>query len=140
MSGQKMIEEVYTGAVTSRGGRGGEGESSDGALKVNYVSPDKGEEGTNPEQLFAAAYAACYESALRQHAKSEDIKPEDVAVTAHVTLGKTAGDDFQLGVRLEAKAAGIERAQLEDLMKRAHQTCPYSRATRGNIDVELVAK
>jgi Ohr subfamily peroxiredoxin len=97
-----------------------------------------GGSGTNPEQLFAAGYGACYESALANVARKAGVKLQDVEVTSHVSIGKDVQDDgFKLAVRLDVSMPGIDRSQAEDLAKQAHEFCPYSKATRGNIDVQL---
>ena len=142
MTSTKIEKKMYTGAVTSMGGRSGQVTAANGDLDLHLAMPKEmdgpGGPGANPEQLFGAAYAACYESALRAHAKSKSLDPGTLAVTAHVTLGKTSGGEFQLGVVLEADMPGIkDHAQAMELMESAHKTCPYSRATRGNVEVEL---
>jgi Ohr subfamily peroxiredoxin len=97
-----------------------------------------GGSGTNPEQLFAAGYGACYESALANIARKEGVKLQDVEVTTNVSIGKDDSDGgFRLAVRMDVKLPGIDRAQAEDLAEKAHAFCPYSKATRGNIEVEL---
>lgn len=94
--------------------------------------------GTNPEQLFAAGYSACYESALQNIARKEKVKLTETEVTADVMIGKDESDGgFKLAVKLNVKLPGVERSQAEDLASKAHDFCPYSKATRGNIDVEL---
>ena len=94
--------------------------------------------GTNPEQLFAAGYGACYESALANIARKEGVELKDVVIHSQVSIGKDEGaDGFKLAVKLKIEMPGIERSQAEDLAKKAHAFCPYSKATRGNIDVEL---
>lgn len=136
------MKALYTATTTVHGGREGHVESSDGMLKHKLVMPrdlgGAGGEGTNPEQLFAAGYGACYESALSNVARKEGVKLNDVEVTTNVMIGKDESDGgFMLAVRLDVTLPGIERAQAEDLVKKAHDFCPYSKATRGNIDVEL---
>ncbi|MGE7051255.1 Ohr family peroxiredoxin, partial [Paenibacillus glucanolyticus] len=97
-----------------------------------------GGDGTNPEQLFAAGYGACYESALANIARKEGVQLKDVVIHSQVMIGKDEGaDGFKLAVKLKIEMPGIERSQAEDLAKKAHAFCPYSKATRGNIDVEL---
>lgn len=136
------MKPLYTATATVRGGREGSFESSDGALKHDLSMPKElggpGGPGTNPEQLFAAGYGACYESALANVARKEKIKLEDVEVTSNVSIGKDESDGgFRLAVRLDVKMSGVDHATAEDLAKKAHAFCPYSKATRGNIDVEL---
>ncbi|MGG1651332.1 organic hydroperoxide resistance protein [Paenibacillus sp. NRS-1783] len=136
------MEALYTASATVHGGRDGSVASSDGVLKHKLSTPKElggaGGEATNPEQLFAAGYGACYESALANVARKAKIKVDHVEVTSHVSIGKDPSDGgFQLAVRLDVKIPGIERSQAEDLARQAHDFCPYSKATRGNIDVEL---
>ncbi|GGD83618.1 organic hydroperoxide resistance protein [Paenibacillus nasutitermitis] len=127
---------IYTAHVTSRGGREGVVRSSDGHLNLKTTAPKEGAEGTNPEQLFAAGYSACYHSALKSIAKSKNIDAEKSEVTASVQLHKD-DDGFKLSVVLEVSVPGLDEKQTMELAEAAHQMCPYSKATRGNIDVEL---
>ncbi len=136
------LKPLYTATATIHGGREGSFETSDGALKSNLTMPKElggsGGTGTNPEQLFAAGYGACYESALANIARKEKVRLTDVEVTSNVTIGKDDTDGgFRLAVRLDIKLPGIERSLAEDLARKAHDFCPYSKATRGNIPVEL---
>lgn len=136
------MKALYTASATVHGGREGSVESSDGMLKHDLKMPKElggpGGQGTNPEQLFAAGYGACYESALANIARKEGVKLQDVEVVSNVSIGKDESDGgFRLAVRLDVKLPGIERAQAQDLAEKAHAFCPYSKATRGNIDVEL---
>ncbi|CQR53597.1 peroxiredoxin, Ohr subfamily [Paenibacillus riograndensis SBR5] len=136
------MKPLYTASATVRGGREGSVESSDGALKHDLKMPKElggpGGTGTNPEQLFAAGYGACYESALANIARKEGVKLQDVVVTSNVLIGKDESDGgFKLAVKLDVSLPGIERAKAEDLARKAHEFCPYSKATRGNIEVEL---
>lgn len=96
-----------------------------------------GGEGTNPEQLFAAGYAACFDSALNMVARMQKIKLEGTEVTATVHFGKVEDGGFGIAATLDVLAKGVDKATAEKLVEAAHQACPYSRATRGNIDVEL---
>lgn len=136
------MEALYTASATVRGGRDGSFETSDGVLRHDLSTPKElggaGGNATNPEQLFAAGYGACYESALSNIARKEGVKISDVEITSNVMIGKDPKDDgFQLAVRLDVKIPGVDRATAEDLAKKAHDFCPYSKATRGNIPVEL---
>ncbi|WP_454189993.1 organic hydroperoxide resistance protein [Paenibacillus sp. Marseille-Q7038] len=136
------MEALYTASATVRGGRDGSFETSDGVLRHDLSTPKElggaGGNATNPEQLFAAGYGACYESALSNIARKEGVKLSDVEITSNVMIGKDPKDDgFQLAVRLDVKIPGVDRAKAEDLAKKAHDFCPYSKATRGNIPVEL---
>lgn len=129
------MDALYTATVTAKGGREGHVKSSDGildlALKVPKSMGGPGGEGTNPEQLFAAGYSACYESALAFAARRDKVTLKDVTITAQVTLNKTGESQFDLTVELHG-------SQATKLMEAAHQICPYSRATRGNVPVKLV--
>lgn len=136
------MEALYTASATVRGGRDGYFETSDGVLRHDLSTPKElggaGGNATNPEQLFAAGYGACYESALSNIARKEGVKISDVEITSNVMIGKDPKDDgFQLAVRLDVKIPDVDRATAEDLAKKAHDFCPYSKATRGNIPVEL---
>lgn len=135
------MNPLYTAKATSTGaGRLGHVASSDGVLEHDLSMPKElggaGGGGTNPEQLFAAGYAACFHSALQGVARREKVKIADSSVTAEVGIGKQ-GEGFGLAVTLEIALPGIEHAQAEKLVEAAHQMCPYSNATRGNIDVDL---
>ncbi len=135
------MKPLYTAQATAHGGRTGRVHSSDGVLDLALAMPKElggaGGAATNPEQLFAAGHAACFESALRLVARLQKKSLTDAHIRAEVTLGKTDGGDYQLAVALHGKIAGVERAEAEALMAAAHQVCPYSRATRGNIEVSL---
>jgi Ohr subfamily peroxiredoxin len=132
----------YTASATTTGGRNGHVESSDGVLKFNLSVPkDIGGPGkpgtTNPEQLFAAGYSACFGSAVEFLARQEKLPISGVSVTAEVTLNAGA-DGFFLAVHLKTKVDGVDHATAERLAKQAHEaTCPYSKATRNNIDVKV---
>ena len=136
------MQAIYTAEVTAKGGREGQVKSSDGildlALKVPKSMGGPGGEGTNPEQLFAAGYSACYESALGFVARRDKVALKDVSITAQVTLNKTGESQFDLTVELHGSFPGLDKAQATKLMEAAHQICPYSRATRGNVPVKLV--
>ncbi|MFS8097821.1 organic hydroperoxide resistance protein [Lentzea alba] len=134
---------VYTADVTSSGdGRKGAATSSDGALDLNLAAPKEvggSGEGTNPEQLFAAGWGACFHSALRLVARNASADLTDSTVTVSVDLVK--GDDgYHLGARIVATLPGLSQEQADDLVGQAHRRCPYSKATRGNVDVEVTAK
>lgn len=135
-----MMEALYTADVTSTGGgRSGKLKSSDGVINLELRPPKEmggpGGEYTNPEQLFAAGYAACFAGAYGHVALSKGfrVRPE---VTAHVTLNKVS-DGFKLSVVMTIRTVGISREDADQLAEDAHAFCPYSRATRGNIEVEL---
>ncbi|MFN4350242.1 MAG: organic hydroperoxide resistance protein [Hylemonella sp.] len=131
---------VYTAKAHTTGGREGRATTDDGLLDVK-LSPPKAMGGaggaTNPEQLFAAGYSACYLSALKHVAGMKKVSiPADAAVDAEVDIGPVA-QGFGLAVRLAISLPGLERAVAQDLVETAHQVCPYSNATRGNIAVDL---
>ncbi len=136
------MQALYTAVATAKGGREGHARSSDGILDVDLRIPKSmggpGGAGTNPEQLFAAGYAACFESALALVARRSKVTLKDVSLTAHVTLNKTGESQFDLSVELHGVLPGVDKAEAQKLLEEAHQVCPYSRATRGNIEVKLV--
>jgi Ohr subfamily peroxiredoxin len=131
---------LYTAKATSTGdGRNGHVVSSDQRLDLDLALPPEmggSGNGTNPEQLFAAGYAACFHSALRIVARRARVDPGDSTVSAEVGIGPE-GEAFGLVVTLIVSLPGLEREQARELAEAAHQVCPYSRATRGNISVEL---
>jgi Ohr subfamily peroxiredoxin len=133
-----QLEKVlYTAKTRTSGGREGVSRSSDGRLDVRLSSPGSLQIGTNPEQLFAAGWSACFISALKaEAAKMKVALPADLAIEAEVDLGVT-DEAYGLAVRLNVSLPGLERDLAHRLMDAAHQTCPYSRATRGNIDVAV---
>lgn len=134
-------QKMYETTVKAVGGRNGYVESSVPELRLDVRTPKEmggaGGEGTNPEQLFAAGYAACFDSALNMVARMQKIKLEGSEVTATVHFGKVEDGGFGIAVTLDVLAKGVDKATAEKLVEAAHQACPYSRATRGNIDVEL---
>lgn len=135
------MDAIYTAKATSTGaGRAGHVTSDDGVLDKGLSVPKEmggaGGDGTNPEQLFAAGYAACFHSALQLVARKEKVRLTDSSVTAEVGIGKQ-GEGFGLTVTLVVALPGVEREAGEKLVDAAHQVCPYSNATRGNIDVTL---
>ncbi|HEY8473713.1 MAG TPA: Ohr family peroxiredoxin [Natronosporangium sp.] len=139
-----LVKELYTASVTVTGGRrGGTARSSDGLLDVNLQAPpETGGPGgaTNPEQLFAAAYAACYRSALGVVARRRGVSVDDVLVTADVTLGIDETERYGLRVRLALASSTMESATLQELGQAAHEVCPFSRAIAGNVEVATLAQ
>ena len=128
---------LYTGKTRTSGGRNGESRSSDGRLDVKLTSPGATGDGTNPEQLFAAGWSACFIGAMGLAAGRMKVAlPADLAVDAEVDLANTAGEYF-LKARLDVSLPGLERDVAQALADAAHQTCPYSKATRGNVDVVI---
>ena len=133
----KIDKVLYTARTLTSGGRDGVSRSSDGRLDIRLSPPGSAGEGTNPEQLFAAGWSACFIGALGRAAANRQIKlPPDVTVEAEVDLGTTDGA-FLLQARLRVALPGIEAELGRSLIQDAHQICPYSKATRGNIGVAL---
>ncbi len=133
---------LYTAQATATGGRDGRAISSDRVLDVALVTPRElggaGGAGTNPEQLFAAGYSACFLSALKYVAGKQKITlPAETSISGSVGIGPIA-TGFALDVQLEIRVPGLPREQVQALVEQAHQVCPYSNATRGNVDVRLV--
>jgi len=136
-----MINQIdtvlYTGKTRTTGGRDGASRSSDGNLDIKLSPPGSNGSGTNPEQLLAAGWSACFIGAMGKAAAAQKIRlPADVAVETEIDLSK-AGDAFFLQARLNVSLPGLEPSVAQALVDAAHQTCPYSKATRGNIDVTL---
>ena len=134
----KIENVLYTGKThTSSGGRDGTSRSDDGRLDIKLSSPGTPGSGTNPEQLFAAGWSACFIGAMQLAAgKTKVTFPADAAVDAEVDLGKTGGAYF-LQARLNVSLPGLVRDVAQALVDAAHQTCPYSKAIRGNVDVTV---
>ncbi|RRB02453.1 organic hydroperoxide resistance protein [Larkinella rosea] len=135
------MNKLYTAKATATGGRNGHVKSQDGALDVEVRVPKEmgGPGGTylNPETLFAAGYAACFDSALSLIIRTQKVEAGQTSVTADVSIGKNDAGGFGLAVVLEIQIPGVERAIARELAEKAHQVCPYSNATRGNIPVDL---
>lgn len=132
---------MFTAHATAQGGRNGHVKSDDGLIDLNLVMPGEGDEkGSNPEQLFAAGYSACYDGALNLVA-SKKKKDIDSEITADVSLLKDESDNgFKVGVVLNVQVKGVSQEEAEELAQEAHKVCPYSKATSGNIDVEINTK
>jgi Ohr subfamily peroxiredoxin len=134
-------EILYTAKATATGGREGHSATSDGRVDVDLDIPKEmggsGGPGTNPEQLFAVGYAACFQSALLRFATGRRLDLSGSRITARVGIGLLPSGGLGLAVALDLDAPGLDRDLAVDLMNRAHETCPYSRATRGNIPVRL---
>jgi lipoyl-dependent peroxiredoxin len=135
------LKILYTTEVIVEGGRAGRGRALDGRLVVELSVPKElggeGGPGTNPEQLFAVGYAACFHSGLLSVAQGRRLDASDSTVTARVGIGPTGRGGFGLAVSLDLHAPNLSRVDAEDLMQRAHALCPYSNATRGNVDGTL---
>ena len=135
----RTIEKVvYTAHTHTAGGREGWGKSSDGQLDVKLSTPGSNKPGTNPEQLFGIGYSACFMGAMHRAGAPLGIRvPDEVSVDADVSLGTTADQGFALAVKLTINLPGLDAEQKKQLVDGAHQLCPYSHATRGNIDVRF---
>ncbi|MBY9063005.1 organic hydroperoxide resistance protein [Sphingomonas yunnanensis] len=136
------VDVKYSTRATATGGRDGEARSEDGTLTVALSTPKElggaGGEGANPEQLFAAGYSACFIGALKVAGQQLKVKvPADTKVTATVGIGPRSEGGFGITTDLLVDLPGVERAEAERLVEAAHQICPYSNATRGNVDVGL---
>ncbi|QPC45723.1 organic hydroperoxide resistance protein [Mangrovibacillus cuniculi] len=136
-----MVQVLYTAKAKAEGGRNGKVVSSDNVIDLSLSMPKslggaEKEGATNPEQLFAAGYAACFDSAL-QLVAGQAKKKITSTVTAHVSIGKDTDGGFGLAVKLEVSVDGVDQAEAKELVEKAHGVCPYSKATRGNIEVEL---
>ncbi|MFC7391642.1 organic hydroperoxide resistance protein [Scopulibacillus cellulosilyticus] len=134
-----MSKALFTAHATAKGGRDGHVKSDDGLIDLDLVMPTgkSDKKGTNPEQLFAAAYSACYDGALNLVA-SQKKKEIDSTTTADVSFLKDPDDGgFKISATLNIDIKGVSQQEAEELAEEAHQVCPYSKATRGNINVEL---
>lgn len=137
MENIQMEKVLYTAKTHTTGGRDGASQSSDGRLDIKLSSPGSAKVGTNPEQLFAAGWSACFMGAMGIAAHQLKVRmPADAAVDAEVDLGQTDGA-YLLQARLNVSLPGLEPAIARAIVDAAHQTCPYSKATRGNINVEI---
>lgn len=137
----QKVTPLYIAEATSTGGRDGKSRSSDGKLEVKLSTPKElggaGGEGTNPEQMFAAGYSACFIGALKFVAgQAKQQLPADTSITAKVGIGQIPGG-FGLDIDLHINLSGLAQAQAEELVEKAHHVCPYSNATRNNVDVRL---
>jgi len=133
----KVENVLYTGKTRTIGGRDGAARSEDGRLDIKLSPPGSNGPGTNPEQLFAAGWSACFIGAMGRAAKDKRVLlPADTAVDAEVDLGTNEGG-FQLQARLNVSLPGLAREVAQELVETAHQICPYSKMSRGNIDVTI---
>ena len=137
----RPVRILYTAEAIVEGGRRGHGRTTDGRLDVGLSVPTElegdGGPGTNPEQLFAVGYGACFHNALLGVARGRQLDMTGSTITARVGFGPTGVGGFGLAVALDLHAPHLTRAEAEEVMRRGHERCPYSRATRGNIDVTL---
>ena len=131
----QIAEALYTARTHTTGGRDGTSRSADGRLDIKLSPPDSAGAGTNPEQLFAAGWSACFQGAMGRAARRRKVAlPADLAIDAEVDLGM-AGDEYFLRARLNVSLPGLDRELARAILDAAHRICPYSKATRGNIDV-----
>ncbi len=137
------MKPLYTTTVTTTGGRNGTIKSDNGVLDLQVRMPKalggQNDDFTNPEQLFAGGYSACFDSALQLVAQKAKVKI-DSTITATVSIGANATGGFELAVDLVADIQGVDRKTAQQLLEKAHEVCPYSNATRGNIDVTISLK
>ena len=134
----KLNKVSYTTSATAKGGRAGHVRSVDGLVEFDLAQPGTTPEpAVNPETLFAAGYSACFQGALANRAKAQGIDTSDSTVTANVSFGPSEDGGFGLAVELEVNIPGVDAAKAQELVELAHQFCPYSKATRGNIEVTL---
>lgn len=132
----KAGKVIYTAKTHTTGGRDhGLSRSSDGHLDIRLAAPGSARIGTNPEQLFAVGWSACFESAIALAARRCEVVLGDVTIDAEVDLHHSGGDDYFLSARVIISITGVDRTVAQDLVQRAEQLCPYSKATRGNIEV-----
>lgn len=139
------MSHLYTTRVTAIGGRSGTIRSEDGILDLPLAMPKElgGKGGaTNPEQLFAAGYAACFENAVIHVTRAQEtkVRDNDITVVGEVGLLPNGAGGFQLAVTLDVEIAGVEQAKAEEIVQAAHAVCPYSNAVKGNVDVKLNVK
>ncbi|MGZ3722340.1 MAG: organic hydroperoxide resistance protein [Bdellovibrionales bacterium] len=137
----KIEKVLYRGVAKATGGRDGKATTSDGGVSVNLTTPKElgggGGAGTNPEQLFALGYSACFIGAMKFVAMQQKIKlPDDTNIEGHVGIGQIPGG-FGIEVELKINVPGMDKAQVRAIVDKAHQVCPYSNATRGNVEVTL---
>ena len=141
-SKEEHVSHLYTTRVTAVGGRSGTVRSEDGILNLQLAMPKAlgGKGGaTNPEQLFAAGYAACFENAVIHATRTQDhkVRDNDIEVVSQVGILSNESGGFNLAVTLNVAIAGVDQAMAEEIVRTAHAICPYSNAIRGNIDVEI---
>jgi len=136
----QLDKVIYTAHTHTTGGRDGQSRTDDGRLSVTLSSPGTSGSGTNPEQLFAAGYSACFIGAMKAVAGMKKITlPAGASIDASVDLGKIPAG-YGIAVRMDVSLPGMERAAAQALVDAAHQVCPYSNATRGNIEVTITVK
>lgn len=131
------MKTLYTAHATTIAGREGHSQTDDNQLNVTLSKPGSGKPGTNPEQLFAAGYSACFGSAIDAVAKSQKVVVSEIKVQADVNLNQDDKGGYFISATLNVSLTGVDNATAQKLVETAHQVCPYSKATRGNIDVAL---
>jgi len=138
------MKTLYTTSVTAKGGRNGQVKSENGILDLEVRMPKAlggtSDEFTNPEMLFAAGYAACFDSALNLIISKSKIETGETSVTAQVSIGQNQDGGFGLAAELEVNIPGVSIEQAQELTQKAHQICPYSNATRSNMEVKLTVR
>lgn len=133
-----LTKVAYTTAATAKGGRAGHVRSADGVIDLDTAQPGTVSEPTaNPETLFASGYAACFQGALLNRAKTVDVDTSDSTVTCEVSFGPSEDGGFGLAVEMKVEIPGVDPDKARELVELAHEFCPYSKATRGNIAVTL---
>jgi lipoyl-dependent peroxiredoxin len=133
-----LTKVAYTTAASAKGGRAGHVHSADGVIDLDTAQPGTSDQPkANPETLFAAGYAACFQGALANRAKTKGVDTAESTVTAEVSFGPSEDGGFGLAVEMKVSIPGVEPEQARELVELAHEFCPYSKATRGNIDVTL---
>jgi osmotically inducible protein OsmC len=136
-----LTKVAFTTAATAKGGRAGHVTSADGVIDLDLAMPaPDAEPKANPETLFAAGYAACFQGALANRAKTKGVDTSDSTVTAEVSFGPSDDEGFFIAVELKVAIPGVEPAQARELVELAHQFCPYSKATKGNVNVTLTVE
>jgi Ohr subfamily peroxiredoxin len=136
----KLTKVAYTTSAEAHGGRAGHVKSADGIIDLDLAQPGTSSEPkANPETLFAAGYSACFQGALANRAKTQGIDTADSTVTAEVSFGPSEDGGFGLAVELKVNIPGVDAAKAQELVELAHEFCPYSKATRGNIPVTITA-
>jgi Ohr subfamily peroxiredoxin len=135
----KLTKVAYTTAAEAHGGRAGHVRSADGVVDLDLAQPGtyQGEPKANPETLFASGYSACFQGALANRAQTQGVDTSDSTVTAEVSFGPSEDGGFGLAVELKVHLPGVDEAKARELVELAHEFCPYSKATRGNIEVTL---
>jgi Ohr subfamily peroxiredoxin len=134
-----LTKVAYTTSAEAHGGRAGHVRSADGVIDLDLAQPGsyQGDPKANPETLFAAGYSACFQGALANRAKTQGVDTSDSTVTAEVSFGPSEDGGFGLAVNLKVNIPGVDEAKARELVELAHEFCPYSKATRGNIEVTL---